>query len=191
MPKINNNTFYLNATKKYGHTPKGLNWKDKRSQIKRFEIILEFIKDDLTPKTKIVDAGCGFGDFYLFLKSRGFEVEYIGYDVVEKFVNIAKTRTSCKIVKRDILSDELEEADFYIASGSLNILTPFETILFIKRCFTHSTKGFVFNFLEGDGFDKNFNTLRRAEIEKYAQDLGAEVRFRDGYINGDVTCYFK
>jgi len=191
MPKINNNTFYLNATKKHGHTPKGLNWKDKSSQIKRFEIILEFIKDELTPKTKIVDAGCGFGDFYLFLKSRGFEVQYVGYDVVEKFVNIAKTRTSCKIVKRDILSDDLEEADFYIASGSLNILTPFETILFIKRCFTHSTKGFVFNFLEGDGFDKNFNTLRREEIEKYAKDLGAEAWFRDGYIKGDVTCYYS
>jgi len=66
MPKINNNTFYLSAIKRYGISPKGLNWKDKDSQIKRFEIILEFIKDDLTPKTKIVDAGCGFGDFYLF-----------------------------------------------------------------------------------------------------------------------------
>jgi len=125
------------------------------------------------------------------LKSHGYEAQYVGYDIIEKFVNIAKKRTSCKIVKRDILSDELEEADFYIASGSLNILTPFETILFIKRCFEHSKKGFVFNFLEGDGFNKNFNTLKREEIEKYAKDLKAEVSFRDGYINGDVTSFLS
>ncbi len=191
MPKINNETFYLNALKKYGHTPKGLNWRDKRSQNIRFEIILEFLKGRLTSKTKVIDAGCGFGDFYLFAKKKGFNFEYVGYDILQKFVNITKSRTSCEAFKKDILSDELEMADYFIASGSLNILMKFETYLFIKRCFESSKKGFVFNFLEGDGFDNNFNTLDRDEVISYAKELGAKVSVKDGYLSGDVSLFLE
>ncbi len=191
MPKINNESFYINALKKHGHTPKGLNWKDKRSQNIRFEIILEFLKDRLHHDTKVIDAGCGFGDFYLYSKKQGFEFEYIGYDVLQKFANITESRIGKKAYKKDILSDELDEADYYIASGSLNILTKFETYLFIKRCFEHSTKGFVFNFLEGDGFEKNFNTLDRDEVISYAKELGAKVSVKDGYLSGDVSLFLE
>lgn len=189
MPKINNDTFYLNAFKKYKISPKGVNWKNKKSQEVRFEIILEFLKDKLSHKTKVIDAGCGFGDFYLFAKRKNFKFEYVGYDILQKFVDITKDRTSCNAFKKDILSDELDMADYYIASGSLNILTKFETYLFIKRCFEYSKKGFVFNFLEGDGFDKNFNTLDRDEVIEYAKELGAKVSVKDGYLSGDVSLF--
>ncbi len=191
MPKINNDTFYLNAFKKYKISPKGVNWKNKKSQEVRFEIILEFLKDKLSHKTKVIDAGCGFGDFYLFAKKRGFLFEYVGYDILQKFVDITKDRTSCNAFKKDILSDELDMADYYIASGSLNILTKFETYLFIKRCFEYSKKGFIFNFLEGNELDKNFNILNKNEVISYAKELGAKVSVKDDYLSGDISLFLE
>ena len=191
MPKINNDTFYLNAFKKYKISPKGVNWKNKKSQEVRFEIILEFLKDKLSHKTKVIDAGCGFGDFYLFAKKRGFLFEYVGYDILQKFVDITKDRTSCNAFKKDILSDELDMADYYIASGSLNILTKFETYLFIKRCFEYSKKGFIFNFLEGNELDKNFNILNKNEVISYAKELGAKASVKDDYLSGDISLFLE
>jgi len=191
LPKINNDTFYLNAFKKYKISPKGVNWKNKKSQEVRFEIILEFLKDKLSHKTKVIDAGCGFGDFYLFAKKRGFLFEYVGYDILQKFVDITKDRTSCNAFKKDILSDELDMADYYIASGSLNILTKFETYLFIKRCFEYSKKGFIFNFLEGNELDKNFNILNKNEVISYAKELGAKVSVKDDYLSGDISLFLE
>ncbi len=191
MPKINNDTFYLNAFKKYKISPKGVNWKNKKSQEVRFEIILEFLKDKLSHKTKVIDAGCGFGDFYIFAKRKSFEFEYVGYDILQKFVDITKDRTKCKALKKDILSDELDMADYYIASGSLNILTKFETYLFIKRCFEYSKKGFVFNFLEGNELDKNFNILNKNEVISYAKELGAKVSVKDDYLSSDISLFLE
>ena len=67
MPRIDNASFYENAIKRYGCTAKGLNWNSKMSQQVRFEVLHELLGDDIVT-SKLIDAGCGFGDFYLFLQ---------------------------------------------------------------------------------------------------------------------------
>lgn len=191
MSRVNNTSFYLNAFKKYGVSPKGLNWINEYSQNVRFGIILDLIGKNLTRTTTVVDAGCGFGDFYLFLKKRNIEVEYIGYDVLEEFIEVAKKRTKQKCYKRDIVSDELEYADFYVASGSLNILTKFETMLFIQRCYEHSKKGFVFNLLKSSNISSLFNICDKQEIIDFGKEIGAKVYIKDGYLPEDFTLFFQ
>jgi len=188
MPRINNDKFYKNALKKHGATAKGLNWHDDYSQIKRFEVILEMIEEDITGSS-IVDAGCGFGDFYEFVKE--FDVEYIGYDIVEENVNIARERTKQKIILKDILKEPLNEADFYIASGSMNILSRFETYLFIERCFEHSKKGFVFNLPYGKDESRNFNYFLPQEIKHFAKKFECKVKTTSGYLPHDFTVFLK
>ncbi len=156
MPRINNDTFYKHALNKYGPNAKGLNWHDDFSQLKRFEVIHTLIQEDIEDKDIMIDAGCGFGDFYTYI-SCYHDISYIGYDIVEENVAIAKERTKKTIMIKDILHDTLEEADFYIASGSMNILNRFETFLFIERCFTQSKKGFVFNLPYGKDKSRSFN----------------------------------
>ena len=88
MPRINNDTFYKNALKKHGANAKGLNWHDDYSQIKRFEIFHELLQNDIEDDDIMIDAGCGFGDFYTYI-SDYHDIHYIGYDIVEENVAIA------------------------------------------------------------------------------------------------------
>lgn len=187
MPRIDNQIFYENAIKRYGCTAKGLNWNSKQSQHLRFEAIYEFLAPYLA-FSKIVDAGCGFGDLYLFLQKMGaLPRKYVGYDVLDEAVFVAHKRTQQRILKRNILHDDLEPADFYIASGSMNILNRFETFLFIRRCFDASMQGVVFNLLKGDEKEGHFNYFLPEEIEMYASEFAADVMIKDDYMEGDFT----
>ncbi len=190
MPRINNDTFYQNALKKYGQNAKGLNWHDYHSQIRRFEIIYNLIEKNIKSNDTIIDAGCGFGDFYHFIKPL-HAVNYIGYEIIKESVAIAKNHTKQRIEQKDILTDKLESAQFYIASGSMNILSRFETYLFIERCFEHSTKGFVFNLLYGKDESRSFNYFLPQEIKHFAKKFDCKIITRTGYLAHDFTVYLK
>lgn len=187
MPRINNQHFYEKAIKRYGCTARGLNWNSKSSQYARFEIIYDLLADNLST-CKIVDAGSGFGDLYLFLKQKGaLPRAYLGYDMLDEALFVAHQRTKQRFVKCDILCDALEEADYYIASGSMNILNRFETYLFIERCFEASSKGFVFNLLKGEDTSKHFNYWQVEELLEHLKPYGCEIVVKEGYMDGDFT----
>ena len=190
MPRINNDTFYKSALKKHGANAKGLNWNDDYSQLKRFEVIHALIQDDIEDRDIMIDAGCGFGDFYTYI-SDYHDIHYIGYDIVEENVQIAKERINQSIMIKDILHEPLDTAEFYIASGSMNILNRFETFLFIERCFTQSRKGFVFNLPYGKDESKNFNYFLPQEIKHFAKKFNCEVITKSGYLPHDFTIYLR
>ena len=191
MPRINNKTFYENAIKRYGCTAKGLNWNSKTSQHTRFEVIHELLEVHL-PSSTIIDAGCGFGDLYLFLQQKGsLPRKYIGYDTLQEALFVAQKRTKQHFMHKDILNDELELADFYIASGSMNILNRFETFLFIRRCYEASKKGFIFNLLKGEEKQGHFNYFLPDEIEAYVNDFVYDVQICETYMDGDFTVFLK
>ena len=191
MPRINNKTFYENAIKRYGCTAKGLNWNSKQSQHTRFEVIHALLEDHLYSST-VIDAGCGFGDLYLYLQQKGsLPRKYVGYDMLQEALFVAKKRTKQHFAHKDILNDELECADFYVASGSMNILNRFETFLFIRRCFEASKKGFIFNLLRGEEKEGHFNYFLPEEIEAHASDFAYDVEIYEGYMEGDFTVFLK
>ncbi len=186
MPRIDNDKFYKNALKKHGATAKGLNWFDKTSQQKRFEVIYNLIKEDLDGTT-IIDAGCGFGDFYEWVKDEN--VTYTGYEIVPEIAEIAREKTGQEIYQKDLLKDELQQADFYIASGSMNILSRFETFLFIERCFAHSKKGFIFNLPYGKDDSRHFNYFLPQEIKHFCKKFECEIVVESGYLPNDFTIH--
>ena len=191
MPRISNKTFYESAIKRFGCTARGLNWNSKQSQYARFEAIHTLLEAEIS-SSKIIDAGCGFGDFYLFLQQKGsLPRKYIGYDMLPEALFVAQKRTKQQYVHRDILNDELDRADFYIASGSMNILNRFETFLFIRRCYEASQKGFVFNLLKGEEKEGNFNYFLPHEIEAYAREFASDVGIYEGYMEGDFTVFLR
>lgn len=190
MPRLDNTRFYTSAIKKHGTSAKGLNWHDTHSQMKRFEIIYEFIKPHLH-QASLVNAGCGFGDLYHFLQNFESSFKYRGYDSVKEMVDIAKENTKQPIQLKDILTDSLATADIYIASGSLNILNRFETYLFIKRCFDQSRVGFCFNLLYGEDDSQHFNHFLPHEIKQFVKDLPCECEIVSGYLPSDFTVFLK
>ena len=188
MPKIPHEYFYKAAFEKYGVDPKALCWNDASSQRLRFEILLEALPKPLDSYS-IVDAGCGLGDFYLFLQEKGvLPKRYIGIDSFEAFAAVAKRRTKQKIVCADVLHVALPKADYYVCSGALNTLSIFESLLFIKRCLDASSQGFIFNFLYGKKKSETYNYFDDALIETMLESFDAELFFsKKGYMQNDMT----
>ncbi len=191
MPRIDNEKFYKSSIKKYGLSAKGVQWNSLSSQKIRFEIILKMLPKDLHNYT-LVDAGCGFGDFYNFLKSKNqLPLKYIGIDTLDEMVQIASKKTSQKIIKADICKDKLIEADYYICSGAMNILDKFETHLFIQNCYNHSKKGFIFNILYGDKESDIYNYMTLLKIKDIARYLELEeLKIKTRYLKNDITIAF-
>ena len=193
MPRIDNEQFYLSALKKYGISAKGVNWLSKQSQEIRFDILLSL----LPPlKEKIIaDAGCGFGDFYNYLKTKhAIPKQYIGIDTVIQMCQHAIKNTNdnnTTIMHKDILLDTLPKADYYISSGALNILHPYESFVFIRNCFNASNEGFAFNILHGDKQSDTYNYITKKQIDNYAKELNvSNIITKEGYIQSDITVMF-
>ena len=146
MAQKDNALFYKKAIKRYGISAKGVHWNSEFNQYKRFEILTSFIKDSIK-NSSIVDAGCGFGEYYNYLFDNDLKpASYLGIDCEEGMVILASKRfLNTQFIIQDILKDELIDADYYICSGAMNILNKEEIFIFIEKCFAASNKAFIFN----------------------------------------------
>ena len=191
MPRIDSEKFYTSAIEMHGTTAKGLNWNSKKSQQIRFDMILEMLPKDLST-LKIVDAGCGFGDFYLYThKKKKLSFEYIGIDSISDMYSIASQKTGCEIIIADICTEKLPTASYYICSGAMNVLESFETHLFMRNCYEASEYGFIFNILHGTKESETYNYLSTAQIKQIASDLGVKsISIKDDYLDNDITVGF-
>ncbi|WP_457598644.1 class I SAM-dependent methyltransferase [Hydrogenimonas sp.] len=186
MARVDQSLFYANALKRYGLSARGVAWSDETRQHRRFGALLKAVGGTLAD-VGIVDAGCGVGDLWLYMQKRGrLPARYIGIDLLTEMVAHAKERTGQRIERRDILKDPLPEADWYLASGSFNLLTRFETILAIRRCIDASTRGVVFNLLKGRERSGTYNYWLPREIRSACRIFG-RVTIYEGYLEGDFT----
>jgi len=171
MPRVNNHSFYKKSIRKYGATAEGVHWNSEFSQKKRFEIISSLLDD--VSNLVIADAGCGFGHFYDYLEdNEKIPARYIGLELHEKMVSHSQKR-GLEVYKCDVLRDGLPEADYYVASGSMNLLHPFETLLFIRRMRQHARVGVIFNMLKGDSSRKS--TYNKYEPDELLEHLGIKT----------------
>jgi len=183
-----NKNFYSKSIEQFGVSPQGVHWKDKYTQHRRFDILTGFIKDEIKNST-IIDAGCGFGDYYLYLeKNNLLPKNYMGIDCEEQMITLAKEH--CKkpfFYLKNILEDQLPKTDYYMASGTLNILNIQEVELFIKKVYEHSNKGFIFNCLKG----LTFNKIDKIEIISICRNYceSSQITIREGYLNNDFTVF--
>ncbi|MDD2448221.1 MAG: class I SAM-dependent methyltransferase [Sulfurimonas sp.] len=191
MPRIDNEKFYISAMELHGLSAKGVNWNSRDSQELRFKIILELLPSNLNELT-LADAGCGFGDFYLYSKKENrLPKEYLPIDSIEEMVRVTKERTQSKAILADICRDPLPSASYYICSGAMNILERFETYLFMRNCYESSQKGFIFNILYGTKKSQTYNYLTLSQIREIASEIGVkELKFKDNYMKNDITVGF-
>jgi ubiquinone/menaquinone biosynthesis C-methylase UbiE len=191
MPRIESEAFYKNAIKKHGLTPQGVCWLSFAHQQIRFEMICDLLPESLT-EFSLLDAGCGFGDFYSYLQNTNkVPKEYIGIDSLDTMCSIAKKRTEQKIIQTDITHTEIPVSDYVICSGAMNVLTPFETQLFVNNCYRASKKAFIFNVLCGEDESQTYNYLSKQKITQMAKSLNvSKIELREEYLQGDITVGF-
>lgn len=188
MKRIDNHTFYSYSYKKHGVSAKGVHWGTKQRQYKRFEVLIDFIKDDIETNS-LLDIGSGYGELISYFQETNiYPQSYIGIDCEEFMIDICKKRfPNSKFFKKNILIDTLPEADYYICSGSLNILTKDEFLKAIENCFNQSKKGFLFNFLT----DAFIHGLTSFDVYMFCQKLTKNIDICNDYLENDYSIFLK
>ena len=147
-------SYYLGKFRDHGAVPEGMDWKDRKSQILRFEIIKEV---GIESGSSILDVGCGYGAFYEFLKEQDIHVDYTGIDLVEDMIIHAQEKyREVRFVVADIRHfNPGREYDYVVASGPFNVKGDVENERwwndFVKtslfKMFRLARKAIVFNIM--------------------------------------------
>jgi SAM-dependent methyltransferase len=140
---------YNKSLMMHGDRPEAVNWTEKGQRL-RFETLLSF--NESIDGKKILDYGCGKGDFYQFLKERGIIVSYTGYDINENLINMAKQKyPECRFKILDIDNTDADEVfDYIFLCGVFNLkLTGLVDIAksSLKKLFASCRRALVFNAL--------------------------------------------
>jgi SAM-dependent methyltransferase len=111
--------------------------------------------------SKVLDYGCGKGDFYRFLKDRGIRTEYSGFDINNKLVEVAREKfAGIDFRVFDIEKDTLDEDfDYIFLCGvfNLNVQGLDNTIKkALLELFKHCRRALAFNALSAHNPKKDF-----------------------------------
>jgi SAM-dependent methyltransferase len=81
--------FYNRHLKDFDDSPQAVRWTPE-GQRRRYETLLKIAGD--FSNRRVLDFGCGKGDFYGFIKERGISARYCGVDVNENLIEFAKRK---------------------------------------------------------------------------------------------------
>jgi SAM-dependent methyltransferase len=162
-------SFFDRQLSMHGDRPEALGW-SRAGQLAHFESLLDIGNID---GRKVLDYGCGKGDFYRFLQDKGIRVEYSGFDINEKLIALAKNKFPGVDFRVFDIGQDLFEEDFdYIflcGVFNLNAQGLNETIkkaLFklFKRC----RRALAFNALSSHNPKKDFELHYTSPEEVFA-----------------------
>jgi cyclopropane fatty-acyl-phospholipid synthase-like methyltransferase len=153
--------YYDEKLRDFGTTPKGVDWKDDFSQIKRLNILLEVVDD--MEHFSILDYGCGYGALYDALIERFDSFSYVGTDVSPSMLETLKLRytdnENVSVVAPEVA--KRSKFDFVVASGIFNVkfadVSDWEEYVFrtLDEMFQICQEGYATNFLSAHS-DKDF-----------------------------------
>ncbi len=177
----------------HGDRPEAVGWSSK-GQILRHQAMLDV--GDIN-NSKILDFGCGKGDFYRFLVERGIHIKYTGFDINEKLVSLAKEKyPGVDFRVFDIDNDILDEDfDFIFLCGVFNLKVEGidETIKkTLVRLFQHCGTALAFNALSSHDPEKDFELhyVSPEEIFTFTmKNLSPNVSLRHDRIMYDFTIF--
>ena len=186
--------FYNNMLKMYGDRPESLRW-TRKGQYVHYNCLLEI--ETTIEGRKVLDYGCGKGDFYQFLKERNISVQYTGFDINERLISLAQEKhPDCRFRVFDIESDILyEEFDYVFLCGvfNLNVEGIDKTIKnTLVKLFKNCRIALAFNALSAHNPEKDFemNYVFPEEIFAFAVErLSPFVTLKHNVIPYDFTMF--
>lgn len=187
-------SFYNFHYKKFGERPEALRW-TPQGQLRRYHTFLE-IAPDLNNQ-KILDYGCGMGDFYKFLKRRGIKVRYTGVDINENFIKVAKKNfPECAFRVMNIDDEELEGYyDYIFICGVFNLRVPGvqeDLRNALVTLFKHCNKGLALSALSSHTpiKDAELSFTSPEDMVKFAiENLSPSVALRHDRLPNDFTLF--
>lgn len=189
---------YKELFTRHGDSPDAVQYTDKATQFKRFEILTQ-----VAPKLQTVaDIGCGLGHCYEFLKEIEPEVKYLGLDFVDEFIQACKTKYAdnklTEFRQFDLTKDSIPDGyDYIILSGVFNnkSLNNKEFMINgINSMFKACKKGIAFNAMSTyvDFQADNLYYTDPLEIFDYCKrNLSKKVTLRHDYLVKENSIPFE
>jgi SAM-dependent methyltransferase len=187
--------WYEDKVRRYGFDYRGLGFRTRSSQEKRFEALLAL--GDFHGR-RILDVGCGFGDFLAFLVERDIHPLYTGLDVCEPMIERCQERFPAgagRFIAGDVLDHEVDQSyDYVVASGLFGLDSPGVRERIpesLARMFGWCRMGLAANFLS-TRYTKQVDDRIYVEPEKAllaALELTPAVRLDHNYLPNDFTLY--
>lgn len=145
-------SYFERTLAEHGATPKGVDWNSAEAQELRFAQLLKVVAGD--DPFSLIDYGCGYGALVPYLRRRGLDFSFRGFDVSERMLAHARGLHERPGVEFTSAEAELEPADYVVASGLFNLRIDvndeawtayaLQTIESLDRL---SRRGFSFNML--------------------------------------------
>jgi len=145
--------FWNDMADKKGDNVKTLCWPTLERQELSFKALVDNTEFQ---NTEILDLGCGFCDFYHYLRKKNIDVVYHGIDLSDKIINISKKKEKNNIIKDNIKCTNFLDnnynimVDYVVICGTFNIKTEnnFEFIKsVIDKAYKCCKKGVVFTLI--------------------------------------------
>jgi len=193
QPEMETVRFYESQVRRYGYGFRALGFGRRSSQDRRFAAAAAI--GDLHGR-RVLDMGCGFGDFLAWLHERGVRPQYTGVDLGLPMVERCRQRFAGRDDARFVIGDALtwtaEPFDYVVASGIFGYASPDAQKRVqptLKRLFAMSRVGLAVNFLSWHATTRNPTRLylRPADVLDYALTLTPAVRLDHSYMPNDFT----
>ncbi len=97
--------FYNRHLKDFGDSPMAVRWTPE-GQLRRYISLIQ-IAGNFSGK-RILDFGCGKGDFYRFIQEQGFPSRYCGIDINENLIRLAQK----KYPEAEFITLDIDETEF-------------------------------------------------------------------------------
>jgi SAM-dependent methyltransferase len=142
---------YNQRLAQFGHDPRTLASGPPERHALRFTVLKEV---GIESGMSVLDVGCGFGDFYGWLRRQGIDVRYTGIDINPALVEIAKQHhPDAAFAVADLQVDDLDARfDFVVSSSAFNLaLAAGDNYTFaadmLARAYAIADRGVAFDFL--------------------------------------------
>ncbi len=181
---------------RHGHHHNALYWSSREIQELRFQILSEI---GIASGDSVLDVGCGFADFYRFLKRLGIEVKYTGIDLSPDLLQKGgESSPEIELFAGDLFdfSPATESYDYVTLSGAL-AEPMLDDGVYAKRvldtCYNACRKGFAFNMLNAEhtwvASRNDLQSFLPVEVKQWFSDKGVECSQRTDYLENDFSTY--
>ena len=185
--------YYGQRFQKFGGDVRTL-WNSQQSQVGRFHVLTEI--GDLSG-SRILDVGCGFGDFQEYLRAQNIWVDYTGIDIQPDILAEAQHKhPEVNFEQVDLMDcSPLTKFDYVFASGifALKMTNQQEYVqAILSRMFALANKGVAVNFLSTyttGNLDQDSFHVAPQDILSLALSITRRVVLRHDYRDNDFSLY--
>jgi len=186
-------SFFDKSLRLHGDRPEAVRW-SVQGQMMHYRSLLDIGAID---RTRILDFGCGKGDFLQYLRDRGITVDYTGCDINANLISLAQKKfPESRFRVWDIDSATLEEDfDYIFLCGVFNLRVSglAETIRqTLQKLFRHCRKGLAFNALSDLNPKQEFELYYASPADLFSfavKNLSPYVSLRHDRMLYDFTLF--